>query len=294
MKEDEKISILLPTFNRADIISNCINSVLSQTYKNWELIIADDNSNDETGNLCENFSLIDDRVTYFKNPENFGLPKNRNKAIEMSIGSYVLFIEDDMILENNCLEILLKTFEELSKDNIKVGAVCPALVTNLSYQDDQRELLGFAKKDVDSKLINNPCIVDKKTGLIYRNFSPEFKNIVQIEDCHSCSLYSKEIFYNNHYEESAYKGNYIGEESEFHLKLSKKGYKLFFQPNAIMTHNVDMKGGCRLPFIQWSYYFARNHSIFILRNYGVKSLLMIPYFYIYIFNMVLKYIKIKK
>ena len=60
-----KFSIIIPTFNRSQFITNAINSVLNQTYKNWELVIVDDESTDDTKEIVNNFQKKDKRIKYF-------------------------------------------------------------------------------------------------------------------------------------------------------------------------------------------------------------------------------------
>jgi len=284
-----KVSIILPTYNRAKLLNRCVSSILLQTYSNWELIISDDGSSDETQEEVKKLQLLDNRIIYHKNDQNLGLPKNRNEALLLVSGNLIFFIEDDLILEPNCLEILVETWEKIKQRNIKVGAICPALILEASYSGAHRTILDFARKLKEKELERNPCIIDKKTGLIYRNFSPTFKDIFEVEDCHACSMYPKYIFKEIRYEERVYRGNYIGEESEVHQKLRKKGYKLYFQPRAIVYHKTVNSGGCRISLYKWSYYFIRNHIIFVKRNFGIKSLYMIPCFLTYIFIVFIRY-----
>lgn len=288
-----KVSILLPTYNRAQLLPRCIMSVLSQTYENWELIIADDGSSDNTSNEVQKLKLLDERIIYHKNKRNIGLPQNRNISLSLASGDLVWFIEDDMILKNDSLEILVKSWKDIKKNEETLGVLCPALVSDETPQDTRRGVLDYARSLKGRDLSRSPCVVDKWTGLIYRNFSPEFKEPVAIDDCHSCSLFQKEIFDKNKYESHAYAGNYVGEESDFHFRLIKLGYKIYFQPRAILYHKTINSGGCRLPITKWSYYFARNHIVFLTRNYGIKSFYMIPCFFVYNLSVMIRYIIFK-
>ncbi len=82
-----KVSICIPQYNRKDALRLVIEDVLSQTYRDFELIIVDDASTDETYKVVSEFS--DSRIRYFRNPENLGLYPNFNKCIELSSGEYV-------------------------------------------------------------------------------------------------------------------------------------------------------------------------------------------------------------
>ncbi|MBK9283207.1 MAG: glycosyltransferase family 2 protein [Sphingobacteriaceae bacterium] len=85
-------SIIIPTYNRAEIISQAIESVLNQNYQNWELIIIDDGSHDHTKKIVNSF--LDKRIKYFYQ-ENKERSAARNKGIEMAAGNYTCFLDSD-------------------------------------------------------------------------------------------------------------------------------------------------------------------------------------------------------
>ena len=101
------ISVIIPTFNRAHLISETLESVLEQTYKNWECIVVDDGSTDNTGNVMTEYCAKDARFQYHHRPENH-LPGGngaRNFGYEVSIGSYVKFLDSDDVLHTDNLKI---------------------------------------------------------------------------------------------------------------------------------------------------------------------------------------------
>jgi len=284
-----KVSVILPTYNRGNIIDKSIKSVIAQTYAEWELIIADDCSSDNSPEVCSKLARKDGRIRYYRNQKNLGLPRNRNVAISHATGDLILFTEDDMVIGEKCIEILVETYKLLTKKGLKVGSICPALVNSYVDSSKKRNLLNYAKQDNEEITSNSPCVIDEKTGLIYRNFSPEFKKLLLVEDCHSCSIYPHSLFDEFKYEENAYKGTYTGEESDLHFRIRKNGYKLYFQPEAVMYHNVEEQGGCRQPLYKWGYYFMRNHTVFLARNYGKKSIIMVPNYLFFLFRMMFNY-----
>lgn len=97
------VSIIVPSFNKEKYISETILSVISQTYSNWELLIIDDCSNDNTVVIIESYSEIDDRIKVFKNQSNNGANYCRNQGINSSIGNYIIFLDADDILMPTCL-----------------------------------------------------------------------------------------------------------------------------------------------------------------------------------------------
>jgi glycosyltransferase involved in cell wall biosynthesis len=279
----------LPTYNRCRIIEDSIISVINQSYTNWELIIIDDGSLDDTQKTVLKYTNIDTRIKYFKNIINLGLPSTRNVGLSYSSGDLIFFIEDDLTLDINCIEILVDSWSRLIIENENLGVLCPSLIENYNVQSQGRSLLNFTKKIYNSRLKNSPVYIDPFTGLIFRNYSPIFSNVVKIEDCHACSFYNKNLFNNYKFEQNKYKGGYLGEESDFFNKIKQSGYVFFFQPKAITFHNIINEGGCRLPFLKWTYFFIRNHMIYLLRTYKIKSIIMIPYFIIYLYIIISLY-----
>lgn len=209
MNKNELVSILLPTYNRANLLPQCIDSILAQSYPNWELIISDDASSDDTLAISQQYTEINPRIRYNKNFSRFGLPANRNVAISLSLGKIIFFIEDDLVVEKDCLKILVDTFEELVNSGENVGAIAPKLL----LKNKDRFTKGPLSLDYKMTKNNYACIFDKKTGLMYRNFDISTDKIQEVPDVHACSLYLKDALQKvGGYEENAYKGNYTCEE----------------------------------------------------------------------------------
>ena len=94
----------MPSFNKAKYISEAINSVISQTYTNWELIIVDDYSNDDSQEIISSLASKFDNIKTYFNLENKGANYCRNLGIERAKGSYIIFLDADDLLAKDCLE----------------------------------------------------------------------------------------------------------------------------------------------------------------------------------------------
>lgn len=92
-KNTSKISIIIPTHNRFEQLSELISSIFSQTYQNFEIILIDDVSSDETSEIYGNYH--DKRLKYYRNHENLGPGLNRQKGYNLSTGDYIIFSDDD-------------------------------------------------------------------------------------------------------------------------------------------------------------------------------------------------------
>lgn len=108
------ISIIVPVYNVEEYISRTIESILKQTYLNFELILVDDGSTDKSRDICEKFAKIDERIfVFFQN--NRGVSAARNKGISKSRGKYIIFIDSDDWVAPNMLETYLN--QMISEDS---------------------------------------------------------------------------------------------------------------------------------------------------------------------------------
>jgi glycosyltransferase involved in cell wall biosynthesis len=104
MEPDPKVSIGIPVFNGANFIRAAIDSILAQTFKNFELVICDNASTDRTEEICREYASKDSRVRYFRNPKNIGSGPNHNRAFELSSGEYFRWCSHDDVLAPTFLE----------------------------------------------------------------------------------------------------------------------------------------------------------------------------------------------
>ena len=108
-----KVSVIIPTFNRADFLKIAIESVLKQDCKDFEIIITNDNSEDNTQEVVKEFS--NKRIRYIRHKENMGVSAARNSAIKASKGEYIAFLDDDDEWLPEKLKIQLKKIEKSSE-----------------------------------------------------------------------------------------------------------------------------------------------------------------------------------
>lgn len=96
---DKLVSVCIPAYNNADYICETIDSVLNQTYKNIELVIVDDNSNDNTLEIIKHYEAKDNRVKVYHNDKNLGMAGNWNHCLELCKGEFIkLMCADDLIV----------------------------------------------------------------------------------------------------------------------------------------------------------------------------------------------------
>ncbi|GBF80674.1 glycosyltransferase family 2 protein [Aphanothece sacrum] len=105
-----EISIILITYNRANYLKKAIESVINQTFKNWELLVIDDGSKDNTFEIVNPFVENNERIRYFRHT-NRGLAHARNAGIQACFGNYITFLDSDDSYKSNHLESRLEYME---------------------------------------------------------------------------------------------------------------------------------------------------------------------------------------
>lgn len=102
-----KISIIIPVHNCEKFLDKCINSIINQTYKDFELLLVENGSTDNSEQICKKYSEIDDRIVLLKSNKN-GPSAARNIGLKNASGEYVIFVDGDDYIEENTLEILVE------------------------------------------------------------------------------------------------------------------------------------------------------------------------------------------
>lgn len=114
------ISIIVPVYNVEIYLTECVRSILNQTYKNIEILLIDDGSSDNSGVLCENLAKQDDRIKVF-HKENGGLSDARNYGIEKAVGEFIMFVDSDDLVSESIVDNLYNMI--VSDKELKL-AVC--------------------------------------------------------------------------------------------------------------------------------------------------------------------------
>lgn len=110
------ISIVLPIYNGEKYMRKSIDSVLAQTYANWELLIVDDGSIDNTAAIAQEYASKDSRIHYYKNPENMRLPKTLNRGFSLAKGDFLTWTSDDNYYYPAALETMYNALVQQGKE----------------------------------------------------------------------------------------------------------------------------------------------------------------------------------
>ena len=99
------LSIIVPIYNVEQYLDRCIQSILNQTYQNLEIILVDDGSTDNSGEICDAFMMQDERVRVF-HQENQGAAQAKNVGLREARGQYITIVDSDDIVKENMIEAL--------------------------------------------------------------------------------------------------------------------------------------------------------------------------------------------
>ena len=118
----KSVSIVIPVYKVEKYLSECLDSVIGQTYSDLQIILIDDGSPDNCGVICDEYAEKDDRITVIHS-ENGGLSVARNRGLALCEGKYVFFVDSDDYLELNAIEVLVKTAEADELDILLYDAI---------------------------------------------------------------------------------------------------------------------------------------------------------------------------
>jgi len=231
MNFEPLVSILMTAFNREKYISEAIESVLKSSYQNWELIIVDDKSKDNSFKIAQGYADLDKRIKLYRNEKNLGQFANRNKAAKYAVGKYIKYLDSDDIIYPNSLDIMVLAMEK--NKNLGMG---------LSYNSYENE-------------VPLPVIFTPRSTMTTHFFQ---KGILYIGP--SGAIYDREYFV----EIGGFKDYGVASDYEFNLRAALKRNIVLFQRDLIWWRIHDDQEFK----IRDKEYLLKNHQIHesILKN----------------------------
>ncbi len=239
------ISIIIPAYNASKFITETIDSVMNQSFINWELLIIDDGSKDNTAEIAQKYAERDNRINVFKQV-NSGVSVARNKGLENSTGNYICFLDADDVLNPDNLEIKLNSLVQNNWDT--VYSAC--------------ELI-----DQESRSLN-------KTITGYS--APSIKDILELKGNYitapSGFLYKKTIFETTGGFEPKLSNN---ADQELFVRILHNNFKIGYIPQPLWKyriHNSNMSGNIKLLETDSIYMFDKFNqlNIFQTKRYAKK------------------------
>lgn len=154
---DKLVSIILPTYNGSERIEMAIQSILAQKYSNWELLVLDDGSIDNTALIVDNFVKKDSKIRYIKNEVNLGIQKTLNKGLIQAKGEYIARIDDDDVwIDENKLNEQV-SFLEKNKEHVLVGT--GVIIVDENNKELFRYLLPENDGQIRYKILSKNCFI---------------------------------------------------------------------------------------------------------------------------------------
>ncbi|MFI3298111.1 MAG: glycosyltransferase family 2 protein [bacterium] len=157
-----KISVIVPVYNAEDYLDECINSILSQTFSEFELLLINDGSSDKSKEICDSYTSNTNVKVFHK--KNSGVSDTRNFGIEQATGKWLVFIDSDDIIEANMLEILYNSVTSNQADAAAIRA----------YRIRNKQII-FPKTAIVEQLVDNDSI--KQSLLFAHGISSLFRNV---------------------------------------------------------------------------------------------------------------------
>ncbi len=121
MNKDIIISVVVPVYNVEKYLEKCINSILNQTFKNYELILVDDGSTDKSGKICDDYLKKNSQIKLI-HKKNGGLSDARNAGIVIALGEYITFVDSDDYLDSEYLKVMYEMAINYSADLVMCGS----------------------------------------------------------------------------------------------------------------------------------------------------------------------------
>lgn len=175
---EELISVIVPVYNVKSFLPQCVDSVLNQTYKNIEIILVDDGSTDESGEICDKYSKLDKRVKTI-HKANGGLSDARNVGIDNAKGKYFCFVDSDDIVDKNFVKSLYDAIVKTASD-----------ISICFFKKF------FEEKELVEQTYNTEFVEMDKETLSFQLFEKDNIHFI----CACTKMYKKELFENLRFE----------------------------------------------------------------------------------------------
>lgn len=211
---NELISIIVPIYNKEDYLRQCLDSIINQSYTNFEVLLVNDGSTDSSGIICQEYSERDSRFRYIEK-KNGGVSSARNLGLERSEGAYITFIDSEDWVEFNYLEVLYNALRENNTDVAISSYKSYYLDGNFYlrvYSSQEEEFLRIGKRNRDVFLEEFP-----KLGKLNHDFH-----------CIASKLFKRELLESQKFDESI---NY-GEDLYFFFNLYLKMQSIIYVKEA--------------------------------------------------------------
>ena len=232
------VSIIVPVYNVANYIGECLDSLLNQTYRNIEIILINDGSSDESEKICKEYLVNDPRIKYVYQ-DNAGLSMARNRGIDLATGEYLTFVDSDDYIKDYMIEVMIKA------------------IANTGAEIALAKMTEFEKLFFDDTVIPNPVEMNSEKVL-----KAIFKE-KHITTSASAKIYKKELW-----KDVKYPQDKIFEDYYTIYKLIDKASKCVFVNNYVYYYRPNPSGIMKTKFDKrkLQYFDATEEIIDYMKN----------------------------
>ena len=204
---DKKISVIVPIYNVEKYLSQCIDSIINQTYKNLEIILVNDGSPDKCGAICDEYSNKDERIKVI-HKKNGGLSDARNAGLDIATGDFISFVDSDDWIDIDTYEIMMNNIIKYNAD---------IAVSNINYVYDEKSKPKYNEENIhifNREEAMNELIHDGLVQAVVWN-----------------KIYKKELLYN-----MKFKVGKLNEDEFFTYKICARAEKIVYIPNTLYQY----------------------------------------------------------
>ena len=215
------VSVLMTVYNREKYIAEAIESVIASTYQNWELIIVDDQSKDNSVAIAKSYKVKDDRIKVYVNKKNLGDYPNRNKAASYAQGKYIKYLDSDDLIYPHGLEVMvnaMETFPEailgISWSKNELTKPYPIIVHPKMVYKQQFFGTGFFASGPTGTIINREKFMSLK-GLSNSRYIGDYDSWLKFSQKYSVVIFQPGLIWWRQHDGQEYKS---GQELSKYLK----------------------------------------------------------------------------
>lgn len=155
MNMNPLVTIIIPVYNGQEYLKRCIDSILNQEFQNYELILADDGSTDDSGKLCDQYAAVDSRIRTIHKP-NTGVSDTRNQALNIARGTYIQFVDSDDWISPESTSLMIRSMEMYNCDLV-ISDFYRVSGEHLARKGDINETRILSREEFASFMMENPA-----------------------------------------------------------------------------------------------------------------------------------------
>lgn len=226
---NRKISIVIPVYNVEKYICKCIDSVLSQTLKEFEIILVDDGSTDNSGTICDEYALKDNRIKII-HKNNGGVSDARNTGMDLAEGEFMLFVDSDDWIEHGTVEYLYNKIVENQSDIVVCSHCCDYTNNNYSIYKDLLDETFQSRQEIAEAIykMDNISVFNMVWNKLYRTSIIKNNHLCFIVD----GMPGEDLLFNCDYFKYVNKASFISQRLYHYVRED--------EDTLVSKHKIDL------------------------------------------------------